>query len=180
MRVFTAAAATALGTTAMLASLATPVGASTTSATPLGGGGDKHRQHSGSARLDGRQEVPPNNSRGSGHFRYRIKGHTLCYKLSVRKTAKPIGAHIHVGPRGENGPIIVTLKTPPKNGKVHDCIRARRDQNPRNAATVLTKWELEGIKKDAFFFYVNVHTVRFPDGEIRGQLTAHRKAWELG
>ncbi|WP_200308699.1 CHRD domain-containing protein [Streptomyces adelaidensis] len=169
MRVLTAASAAALATTAMLASLAIPAGASTGDSDVSVRAGDERT--SGNVRLDGRQEVPgPGDPDGHGRFVYKIDHDTLCYKLSVRDIRRPTAAHIHIAPRGEAGPIAVTLKTPPKNGIVSDCIRAQRDQNPKNAATVLTAWELDGIKRDAFFFYVNVHNEEFPAGAIRGQL----------
>lgn len=163
MRVLPLAVAAALGATAMLTSLVAPAAADAQ-------GGGKHPVH-GRAHLTGAQEVPePGDPNGEGRLRYTIKDHTFCYKLSVRRIGRPVAAHIHFGPRGENGPIAVTLKTPGRDGTVHDCIRARSDQNPANEARVLTFWELEGIKKDPFFFYANVHTNRYPAGAIRGQL----------
>ena len=129
-------------------------------------GGHHHR-----VALDGEQEVPgPGDPDGSGTFKYSIKHDRLCYKLSVRDIAPPTAAHIHFGPAGEAGPIAVTLKTPPANGSSRGCIRAQRTQTPINAADVLTRWELEGIKLNPFFFYVNVHNAEFPPGAIRGQL----------
>lgn len=170
MRVFTAAAAAALGATAMLASPAISASPSTgNSGAPIGGGGG-HK--SGHARLDGEQEVPgPGDPDGRGRFQFKIKGDRLCYKLSVRDIRRPTAAHIHIAPKGEAGPVVVTLKTPPKNGSVSDCIRAQHNQNPKNAATALTFWELQGIEQDAFLFYVNVHNQKFPAGAIRGQLS---------
>lgn len=166
MRVLPLAAA-ALGATAMLASLATPAVADAQ-------GGGKHKV-TGWAHLDGQQEVPRRGDRnGEGQFWFKIKDHKLCYTLSVERIQTPTAAHIHFGPRGEAGPIAVTLETPERNGTVRDCIRARSWQNPNNAAEVLTFWELEGIKKDTFFFYVNVHNDRFPSGAIRGQLMRNR------
>jgi hypothetical protein len=165
MRIPTAAAA-ALGATAMLASLAGTASAATASGSDTKGGGHIHR-----VALDGAQEVPgPGDPDGSGTFKYAIKYDRLCYKLSVEDIAQPTAAHIHFGPRGEAGPVAVTLNTPPTDGTSRGCIRAQRTQTPQNAATVLTFWELAGIKQDPFFFYVNVHNADFPRGAIRGQL----------
>lgn len=94
MRVFTAAARAALGATAMPASPAIPAGASTGSPdAPVGGGtGDV----SGDVRLDGGQEVPgPGDPDGSGQFQFKVEGHTLCYKLSVRDIRPHFGPHPH-------------------------------------------------------------------------------------
>lgn len=163
MRVSTAAAAAVLGAAAMVASTAGTAAAAQAGTT---GGHGVHVVH-----LDGQQEVPgPGDPDGTGTFKYLIRHHTLCYKLSVNNIDTPNAAHIHFGPRGQAGPIAVTLKTPPANGSTSGCIRAQRTQTPANAAEVLTRWELDGIKVNPFFFYTNVHNAEFPNGAIRGQL----------
>lgn len=172
MRALPLAAAAALGASAMLTSLVTPAIADAQ-------GGGKHPVH-GWAHLTGDQEVPPEDPEsgdrnGEGRLRYVIKHGKFCYKLSVERVQRPTAAHIHVGEAGENGPVIVTLKTPPsRNSTVRDCIQARSWQNPENDERVLTYWELEGIKKDPFLFYANVHSERFPNGAVRGQLMSRR------
>jgi hypothetical protein len=169
MRVTTAAAAIALGASALLGSAGAATAADHTAATATADPAGGHGSHL--VRLDGRQEVPgPGDPDGSGRLKYRIHHDKFCYKLSVRNVAPPTAAHIHFGPRGEAGPIAVTLRTPPENGTVHGCIRARQTQTPQNAARVLTRWELQGIKQNPFFFYANVHTPEFPTGAVRGQL----------
>lgn len=168
MRAVSLAAAATLGASVMLTSLA----AGPAAADALGGGKHKVR---GKAHLTGEQEVGHyGDPDGRGRFRFVAKDHKLCYSLRIRNVEDPNAAHIHFGPRGENGPIAVTLKTPREDGKVRDCIRARNSQNRRNAARVLTFWELKGIKQDTFFFYVNVHSDNYEDGAIRGQLRRTR------
>ncbi|OEU86511.1 hypothetical protein DB35_22495 [Streptomyces abyssalis] len=163
MRVSTAAVAAALGAAAMLASTAGT--ATAAPADPVGG----HGKHTVS--LDGAQEVPgPGDPDGSGVFKYQIKHRTLCYKLSVQNIAPPTAAHIHFGQSDEAGPIAVLLNTPPADGTSKGCIRAQRTQTPENADQVLTRWELDGIKRNPFFFYVNVHNAEFPAGAVRGNL----------
>ncbi|MCC3650614.1 CHRD domain-containing protein [Streptomyces sp. S07_1.15] len=165
MRVFSLAAASALGASVLCASLTAPAGAATTGDTHGGGA------VTGRAHLDGAQEVPgPGDPDGRGWFRFKADGDKLCYSLRVRRVETPTAAHIHFGPKGEAGPIAVALKTPPEDGKVRGCIRAQEHQNPANANRVLTFWELQGIKKDTFVFYVNVHNAEFPAGAVRGQL----------
>jgi hypothetical protein len=122
--------------------------------------------------LDSRPETVPRSgtatSREGQNPRASARG--ASQKLSVRNIASPTAAHIHIAPKGEAGPVAVQLKTPPKNGSVSGCIQAKCDQNPGNATTVLTFWELQGIKQNAFLFYANVHNAKFPNGAIRGQL----------
>ncbi|WP_314175775.1 CHRD domain-containing protein [Streptomyces winkii] len=164
MRVSTAAVTAALGAAALLASTA-GTAAATSQADPAGG----HGKHV--VTLNGAQEVPgPGDPDGTGTLLYRVSHGKLCYKLSVSNIAPPTAAHIHFGPRGEAGPVAVTLNTPPENGSSRGCIRAQRTQTAANAASVLTFWELEGIKRNPFFFYTNVHNTQFPSGAIRGQL----------
>jgi hypothetical protein len=82
----------------------------------------------------------------------------VCYDLSVEGITLPaIGAHIHVGDAGENGPVVVPLTPPDANGVSSGCAQVSRElalaiiRNPEN-------------------YYVNVHTTDFPNGAIRGQL----------
>ena len=148
MRVFSGVAAAAIGCTALMTALAPIAGADS------GNGG---RNPSGNVRLDGRQVVDGQGSRnGSGRLRWEIRGDRFCYTLTVRNLDRPDSAHINFGPRGQNGPVAVRLRTPDRRGTSSDCIRAREDQNRRNYRRVLTRWELEGIKEDPWFFYVQV------------------------
>lgn len=82
----------------------------------------------------------------------------VCYELSVEDIMLPaIGAHIHVGNAGENGPVVVPLVPPGADGASSGCAAVSRVlalaiiQNPEN-------------------YYVNVHTTDYPSGAIRGQL----------
>jgi hypothetical protein len=83
-----------------------------------------------------------------------------------------VGAHIHVGPRGVNGPIIFNFTVP-----------AVGQSNDFALSGSLTPGDLvaraaQGINsfEDAIFAiasgvtYVNIHTQANPGGEIRGQL----------
>jgi Cu/Zn superoxide dismutase len=74
----------------------------------------------------------------------------------ARLTGKAIAAHIHSGPRGKAGPVIVPLCAPCKNGA-----RGRATVN----ASVLSVLESGRA-------YVNIHTPKNPAGEIRGQIAA--------
>ena len=82
----------------------------------------------------------------------------ICYKLGVENIMLPaIGAHVHVGDAGENGPVVVPLTPPDASGVSSGCAQVSRElalaiiQNPEN-------------------YYVNVHTSDFPNGAVRGQL----------
>jgi CHRD domain len=115
--------------------------------------------------LNAEQETQAVDSDASGFFSYTIEGDQLCYTLEVRNlTTQPIGAHIHPGRRNEAGGIAVPLLTPPATtSTVSACITAME-------GGALTPAELAAIAADPRAFYVNVHTTRYPGGEIRGQL----------
>jgi hypothetical protein len=82
----------------------------------------------------------------------------VCFELSVAGITLPaIGAHIHEGVAGENGPVVVPLVAPDANGVSSGCAQVSRElalaiiQDPEN-------------------YYVNVHTTDFENGALRGQL----------
>jgi hypothetical protein len=112
------------------------------------------------------QEVIIVNSGASGSFEYSIDGSQLCYEMSVRNLSMaPFAAHIHPGPRQVAGPVAVPLLTPPSaTSMVSDCITASAD------SPILTTAELAAIAANPGAFYVNVHTLNYQPGEIRGQL----------
>jgi hypothetical protein len=71
----------------------------------------------------------------------------------------PTAAHIHEASAGVNGPIRITLATPAAGnpGQVSGCVAV--GEAIRNK-----------LRNSPGKFYVNVHTIAFPDGALRGQL----------
>ena len=135
-----------------------------------GRGDGPSRIGAGVVRLEGAQEAQPADPDGRGTFAYVAFPHTLCYVLTVRGIEPATMAHIHQGPRGENGPIAINLRTP-TNGFSAGCIGAQPDSTPApDPAAVLTQTELDGIRTAPQGFYANVHNTPFPAGAIRGQL----------
>jgi CHRD domain len=107
--------------------------------------------------LTGEQEVPgPGDPDGSGHAVVKVFKTKVCYTLKVERIAPATAAHIHLGLRGEAGPVVATLK-PPTDGSSRACTEIPRALS------------LELIEHPARY-YVNVHNDPFPDGAIRGQL----------
>ena len=83
----------------------------------------------------------------------------VCYEISVEDIMLPaIGAHIHVGDAGENGPVVVPLIPPDASGVSSGCAEVSREL----ALAIIQEPE---------DYYVNVHTTDFPNGAIRGQLS---------
>jgi hypothetical protein len=139
-----------------------------------------------SATLSGSDEVPPteSNSTGTAKFKVNDNNSQLSYWVNITGIKKVNQAHIHNGSTGENGDIIVTLS----KGK-----SAKGDDRPPHIgfAGNITKDELQGPLKDKEISdlvnlmsdgmtYVNVHTDKYPDGAIRGQVTSTSASTEAG
>jgi len=95
----------------------------------------------------------------------------LSYYVTVSDIENVTAAHIHLGKKGENGPPVAVITNDKKAGKFSGTL----------AEGTITKKELMGpmagksvedlfkqIKKGNA--YLNVHTDKYPNGEIRGQI----------
>jgi hypothetical protein len=129
------------------------------------------------AFLDGFQEVPSNSTTGQGKFKARINNGTIEYKLKYRNLEAPVKfAHIHVGQRGVNGGVAAFLcgggdkPACPASGEVTGVIDAADVIGPADQGVAAGEIaELINLIKHGVT-YANVHTDKFPNGEIRGQI----------
>ncbi|HHT46019.1 MAG TPA: CHRD domain-containing protein [Firmicutes bacterium] len=132
------------------------------------------------ATLMGSEEVPPVQTSATGDTVFKVSDDqmTMRFRLIVNNIANMTVAHIHLGRRGENGPIVVFLFGPVdpaitvSQGIVQGTLSQRNLVGP-----------LEGQPFSALLnemqrgnTYVNVHTVQNPGGEIRGQISRSRTA----
>jgi hypothetical protein len=139
-------------------------------------------------------EVPSLSSTASGFFKATIDtdNQTISYELSYQNLeAAPLQAHIHVGQRGVNGGISVFLcgnapTVPPAPTPQPPACPAP----PATITGTLTPADIIGPATQGIaptseaanefdelvdvirsgVTYANVHTVKFPGGEIRGQV----------
>ena len=113
------------------------------------------------ATLIGANEAPnPGNpvAYGSAAVRISYDDATVCYSLSVSNLNPPAAAaHIHQGPPGVAGPIVVPF-APPTDGHSRGCVAD------------VDRALVQAINTSPGDFYVNVHNPEFPAGAIRGQL----------
>lgn len=111
-------------------------------------------------------------ARGRAAFQLNSNCTQLRFRLVVNNISQVTQAHIHLGQRGQNGPVVAFLFGPSKFG-----ISVRRGV----VRGVLTSSDLVGPLQGRALralireinsgnTYVNVHTVQHPDGEIRGQI----------
>lgn len=126
------------------------------------------------ANLTGREEVPPvcTDAFGSTKLVFSENLRELHFELVVRCIEGFTQAHIHLGRRGENGPVVAFLFGPVSPGidaekKVICGTITRGDLVGPLAGLPLTELAKHIKAGNA---YVNAHTEAFPDGEIRGQI----------
>jgi hypothetical protein len=105
--------------------------------------------------LSGAEEVPPVSVPGSGKGSFTIAEDGAVQGSVTTTGVQGTMAHIHMGARGQNGPVIVPLT---KTG----------DTYAAPAGAKLTPAQMQAFK--AGNLYVNVHTDRNKGGEVRGQL----------
>jgi len=113
-----------------------------------------------STTLSGAVEVPgPGDPDGSGEAFVTLNHGQgeICYQLSVNDIAPATAAHIHVGPAGVAGPVVVGLVAP-TGGDSSACASVDREL-------------IKAIIHDPSNYYVNVHNAQFPAGAVRGQLS---------
>jgi hypothetical protein len=141
--------------------------------------------------LQGRFEVPlrSTNAQGQANFRVNDDGSSVAYTLIASNIDNAFMAHIHMGPPGANGPIVVWLypSTAPVPGPLgsgrHDGVLAEGTFTAADLVGPLAGHPLSDLLTavETGNAYVNVHTNDgvdgvntgpgdFPGGEIRGQL----------
>ncbi len=115
--------------------------------------------------LSGSGEAPAAGSPdGGGVALVTISGTTVNYTLVVQGLAStPTAAHIHRGLLGSSGSVVVPFSTPFVSGVSSGTITI----TPALAGEILA---------NPSGFYVNVHTVEFPGGAVRGVLNAANPA----
>ncbi|MFS0556259.1 CHRD domain-containing protein [Brevibacillus sp. 179-C9.3 HS] len=126
------------------------------------------------AILRGSEEVPPvrTNATGTTKFRLSENGRRLDFWLVVNDLQNFTQAHIHVGARGVNGPVVVFLFGPVtrgisvNRGVVTGSITRADLVGPLRGKPLS---DLIRLMKNGQT-YVNAHTTQNPGGEIRGQI----------
>jgi CHRD domain len=109
-----------------------------------------------SVALASSAEVPTSIAKSSGTAKVTFDGTKVCWTFKLSDVSQPRFAHIHMGDASVSGPIVIPLGA---NYKQNGCTTG-------NADTV------RAILANPSGYYVNVHSVKYPDGVVRGQLVS--------
>jgi len=130
------------------------------------------------ADLVGANEVPPHDVGASGACGFVVSGNRVDFSIFTRGLSAPVvGAHIHIGPAGVNGPVRVPFIGPNLAGTHTVTPFAAPDGGtliensfgPSDVTGGLTLDDVLSAMRSGNA-YCNVHTTNFPGGEIRGQI----------
>jgi CHRD domain len=151
---------------------------------------DRRPAHRVAAQLRPTNEVPALSSTGHGRFQATIDdtNQTISFELSYDDLeAAPVQAHIHVGQRHVNGGVSVFLCGPapqqpcaPSPAKIIGVLTPANIVGPVeqgiDPATDAASGFVELVRLlRSGHTYANVHSTKFPGGEIRGQVRPERR-----
>ena len=125
------------------------------------------------AKLVGVSVVPPVNTTATGRAVIFVDNDWLWWKLNVTGISDPTMAHIHLGKKGVNGPIVA------------DLLKSAEFENTTERMIIIgniSNLDLQGPLKGKNFtdiesaikahktigLHIDLHTNNYPDGELRG------------
>ncbi|GAB0495158.1 hypothetical protein MMPV_006456 [Pyropia vietnamensis] len=125
--------------------------------------------------MSGHQQVPPVATRGTGRVLAFRAQQTLFIKWTFAGLTTPInesiGIHIHEGLAGANGPVIFPLTDHTR----YTC--KDRTCGVGYATLTLSKDQTEALEARGLYF--NLHTEKYPGGELRAALVPNVKGARL-
>ena len=131
------------------------------------------------ATLTSFEETPTLATAGRGTFVATIRGRSVAYTLTYSGLdTRAISGHIHLGARGLSGGISAFVcgggdkPACPASGTISGTLDAGDVDGPANQGLAPGDFAKFVATLRSGASYVNVHTTRFPAGEIRGQLAA--------
>jgi hypothetical protein len=108
------------------------------------------------ATLAGKAETPKGDPNGSGTAEIKITGKSVCWEIKATGVTTLTAAHIHKGGPGVAGPVVVPFGAKYKS----------------KGCQTTTAAIAAAIRKNPGAYYVNVHNAKYPNGALRGQLSA--------
>jgi hypothetical protein len=127
------------------------------------------QEQGGIANLSGQEEVPPIQTQATGMAEFIVMGDAVNYNVNSSNIQGATAGHIHLGKPGENGPIVITLfKYDTHMNQVSETGSfTAADQEGPMAGQPYQELGMAAINGS---LYVNIHTEKSPNGEIRGQI----------
>jgi hypothetical protein len=126
------------------------------------------------AVLTGAEVVPPVETKATGEAAFTLSkdGKKIDYTLKVKDIENATAAHIHAGKKGENGGPLAGLFAGPKKEGSFSGELAKGTITDKELMGPLAGKKVEDLVKiiKEGGAYVNVHTEKNPNGEIRGQI----------
>jgi hypothetical protein len=120
--------------------------------------------------LKGSEEVHPVQTEAIGVAEFTQTGMEYrAYSVNATNIQGATAGHIHLGAKGENGPVVFTLfkyDKPMNEVSENGTITADKFEGPM-AGKQMSDLATAGVKG---MLYVNIHTEQNPNGEIRGQV----------
>jgi hypothetical protein len=124
--------------------------------------------------MSGANEVPAVNTNANGYTSFRTASNdtVLKYKVNVTGLSDVTAAHIHQGKKGQNGDIIVDLLNDGKKNKIKLGIAIRGNITGSDLIGPMKGNKTETLLStiSSGTTYVDIHTPKYSDGEIRGQI----------
>lgn len=110
--------------------------------------------------LSGAAEFPAGSGSpdGSGVAAITVNGTAVTFSILVKGISTPTLAHIHKAPLGASGPVVIDFHAPVFTGGF------------ATGTATGSAGDVADLLANPSNYYVNVHTVEFPAGALRGQL----------
>jgi hypothetical protein len=119
------------------------------------------------ATMNGKNDGTNSKGKGTGTFKISSTGKSIHYTLKASGLTGAVqAAHIHLGKAGKNGPVIVAICPGPCSLPKTGTLTAKNFVKATGVANFAAA--IKAIRAGGT--YANVHTKKFPAGEIRGQL----------
>jgi hypothetical protein len=127
--------------------------------------------HQLAAALNGANEVPgPGDPDGRGLALVRTGRERVCFALGWTGIAPPIFAHIHAGPAGVAGQVVVLFFDVPELAGAPPAALPETLAAAGGCVDGQDPALLRDIRRHPANYYANIHTLEFVPGAIRGQL----------
>jgi hypothetical protein len=126
------------------------------------------------ATLSGSEVVPPVTTMAKGEATFELSkdGKKLSYEVKVSDIENVTASHIHMGKTGENGPPVAMIQIKGKHSGKFSGTLAKGTITAKDLMTSLKGKTVGDLASEieSGNTYVNVHTKKYPDEEIRGQI----------